>query len=213
MPAPKLICPSCGHYQSPGPAACESCSASMRSARRVFAELSTTRKCPHCAEAIQAVATVCRFCQRDVDHVAPTWIVAKAPGMSAGMKAALWIVGILAGLWFLSGGPNQVGVLTSREPVVELVSEHALRSSSAYMRVEGEVRNLTDQPIARIRAVVTWRTEQGEFITTDETMIDYDPLLPGQSSPFQVLTRNNPEMKRHWVEFRIGSTEINTKRQ
>ncbi len=56
----------------------------------------TTRKCPHCAEEIQAAATKCKHCQSDVEPVTPT---GDATGMG---KGCLWLVGVFAAI--LIGG-------------------------------------------------------------------------------------------------------------
>lgn len=40
------------------------------------------------------------------------------------------------------------------------------------------------------------------FITSADALIDYNPILAGQSSPFKVMATYNPEIK-HWrVEFK-----------
>lgn len=59
-------------------------------------------------------------------------------------------------------------------------------------------------------AVVTFTTADGSFITSDTGLIEYDPLLPNQTSPWKVMTRWNPRMQRASVEFKtmFGGTLV-----
>ena len=40
------------------------------------------------------------------------------------------------------------------------------------------------------------------FVTSDEALIAYNPVLPGQTAPFEVLTQANPMMKKFSVTFK-----------
>jgi len=71
-----------------------------------------------------------------------------------------------------------------------------------YNTVEGQVQNITEASMKNIEAVVTWHDSNGNFISSDTALIEYDPLLPGQTSPFEVLARANPAMKKYSVEFK-----------
>ena len=48
----------------------------------------------------------------------------------------------------------------------------------------------------------------GTFITTDNALIDYNPILPGQTSPFKTMSSTNPAMSKYTVDFKhlIGGT-------
>jgi hypothetical protein len=71
-----------------------------------------------------------------------------------------------------------------------------------YYIVEGQVKNLTDRSLENVTAVATWYDRNGQFISSDDALIEYNPLLPGQTAPFKTMTRGNPEMKRFSVEFK-----------
>lgn len=71
-----------------------------------------------------------------------------------------------------------------------------------FHTVEGQVQNLTDSNLENVMAVVTWYTDDDQFITSDETLIEYNPILPGQTSPFEVMSQSNPAMSRYRVEFK-----------
>ena len=62
--------------------------------------------------------------------------------------------------------------------------------------------------ILRRVLVVLWFTDDDTFITSDEALISYNPILPEQTSPFEVMTQTNPAMSRFLVEFKtlLGGT-------
>lgn len=59
-----------------------------------------------------------------------------------------------------------------------------------------------------VEAVVTWKASDDSFVTSSSTLVEYNPILPGQVSPFSVLTRYNPSMATCWIEFKqlLGGT-------
>lgn len=77
------------------------------------------------------------------------------------------------------------------------------RSSDSYVTAKGLVTNLTDEPLKGVMAVVTFYAKDGTFITSDDGMIDYQPVLPGQTSPWDVIVPWNPSMGTAWVEFKL----------
>jgi hypothetical protein len=64
------------------------------------------------------------------------------------------------------------------------------------------VRNISDQPLRNVTAVATWMDNNGQFITSDNALIDYNPILPDQTSPFKTMSTTNPAMQRYRVEFK-----------
>ena len=50
--------------------------------------------------------------------------------------------------------------------------------------------------------VVTWYTQDDQFIKTDEASINFNPILAGQTSPFTSLTSTNPAMSKYTVAFK-----------
>lgn len=70
-----------------------------------------------------------------------------------------------------------------------------------YTYVRGEVKNLTDQKIEHVLAVATYKNKAGELVKSDDALLDFDPLMPGQTSPFKVITRNNPEITNCELSF------------
>jgi hypothetical protein len=68
--------------------------------------------------------------------------------------------------------------------------------------LEGQVRNISAHSLRNVEAVATFHTKDGEFITSADALIDYNPILPGQASPFKVYATENPAMNKANVEFK-----------
>jgi hypothetical protein len=64
------------------------------------------------------------------------------------------------------------------------------------------VKNISDEPIKNVVAVGIWLDKKGEFIKSDDALIDYNPILPGQTSPFKTISSGNPAMEKYRVEFK-----------
>lgn len=94
----------------------------------------------------------------------------------------------------------------TQEPVADQLALLSGRGYEAevggYHYVEGQVKNLTDQPLKNITAVSTWYDKDGNFVKSDDALIDYNPLLPGQTSPFKTISTGNPVMSRFSIEFK-----------
>jgi hypothetical protein len=77
-----------------------------------------------------------------------------------------------------------------------------------YHYIEGQVKNVSDQPLRNVAAVAIWSDKDGNFIKSDDALIDYNPILPGQTSPFKTISSGNPAMERYRVEFKtlLGGT-------
>lgn len=74
--------------------------------------------------------------------------------------------------------------------------------SSAFAIAEGEVLNVSNESLRNVEAVVTFRAVDGTFITSDSALIEYNPILPGQTSPFSVMATWNPQMKKASLRFK-----------
>lgn len=79
---------------------------------------------------------------------------------------------------------------------------------SGYAIVEGEVQNLSSENLHDVVVLVKFYTTEEMFITSDDALIDYNPILPGQSSPFKVIVSYNPAMKTASISFKefMGGT-------
>lgn len=75
--------------------------------------------------------------------------------------------------------------------------------SANFAIVEGMVKNVTAHRLENIQAVAIFTDKDGSFITSDTAMVEYNPIMPGQSSPYKVMARYNPAMNSCRVEFKM----------
>ena len=96
---------------------------------------------------------------------------------------------------------------------LELIDYTGTIGEYGYSTVEGQVKNISGSSMENVMAVVSWYTADDTFVTSDETLITYNPVLPDQISPFEVMTQTNPAMTRFRVEFKtmFGGT-VRTRR-
>lgn len=86
-------------------------------------------------------------------------------------------------------------------PILALKSARSYRDHG-FCFVEGQVANIGTKSLRSVVVVATWYDE-GQFVKSDEALIAYDPLEPGQTSPFKSITTCD-SMKRGGadVEFK-----------
>lgn len=66
---------------------------------------------------------------------------------------------------------------------------------------EGFVKNISNEPLESIKVTIIWVDTGGVPRASDWSFVDYDPLLPGQESPWSVFGDYNPELTRYRVQF------------
>jgi hypothetical protein len=82
-----------------------------------------------------------------------------------------------------------------------LISSRMSRSYG-YINATGEVKNSSTQPLKNVEAVAVFRTKDGTFVKTSSAIVKYNPILPGQISPFEVMDTDNPEIKSFEISFK-----------
>ena len=68
-------------------------------------------------------------------------------------------------------------------------------SSIGFAYARGRFTNISGVRLENVLALAEWYTRDDTFIVADDALIDLDPLLPGQSSPFETISRYNPAMQ------------------
>lgn len=71
-----------------------------------------------------------------------------------------------------------------------------------FMTVSGTVTNRTSAPIDSLMVVGLFGKSDGTFVKSASAMVDYQPLLPGQTSPFKAMTTENPAISKCGVSFK-----------
>lgn len=94
------------------------------------------------------------------------------------------------------------------ESDLEVLNWKWYRSSDYYVEAAGEVKNISGEPLENVTAVVSFYTKDGTFVTSSEALVDFNPILPGQVSPFHVIETFNPEMSKANLQFKflLGGT-------
>lgn len=82
-----------------------------------------------------------------------------------------------------------------QQDMLELVSQNCT-GEYGYAIVSGQVKNISDTSLENVEVVAVALTEDGTQITSDSALIEYNPILPGQTSPFKAHMTYNPAMAK-----------------
>ncbi len=82
---------------------------------------------------------------------------------------------------------NMVGIVESARstPKLEVQNWKWDKASESYVQVVGDVKNISSNSLNGIFAVVHFYDKKGKLINSDATLIDYQPILSNQISPFK----------------------------
>jgi hypothetical protein len=86
-------------------------------------------------------------------------------------------------------------------PKLALISTKC-RKEYGFEISEGEVMNMSSEPLRNVEAVTSYYDKSGSFVTSSDALISYNPVLPGQTSPFKTMTTDNPAIARCEVTFK-----------
>ncbi len=73
---------------------------------------------------------------------------------------------------------------------------------SQFAIVEGSVKNIAGNALENVTAVASCYDSNGQFVTSGNAVIDYNPILANQTSPLTVMVNWNPAMKTCRLEFK-----------
>lgn len=178
-------------------------------------------KCPECNSEISSQAEACPKCGYSLRKRSEK---KSSSGCGAGclviiiIFALIWIFGSVSDY---DSGSSRSSRISSRpstssyqSPQLELLDWN-WRHEYGYAMVEGQVKNITSEPLKNIEAVVTFTDAKGTFITTGDALIDFNPILPSQISPFKAMATWNPAMNKASVQFKslFGRTIPHRKRE
>ena len=72
-----------------------------------------------------------------------------------------------------------------------------------HIYLRGEVKNISDSSFTNLMVVATFRSKDKTVVKSQNSLVEEDPLLPGQTSPFKVMTRVDPEISECSLTFKI----------
>ena len=156
-------------------------------------------KCKECGHEISDQAKSCPNCGApQADAAAPTkpfgW------GKLILLLFLGWILYefLAAGFRSTPSSPSTVGGTALAPPapsgpVLEVLSWRCDKEHR-YIFVRGEVKNISSQPLKNVLAVGEFRTKSGELVKTETALLEYNPILPGQTSPFRAGGTDNPQI-------------------
>lgn len=78
------------------------------------------------------------------------------------------------------------------------------KTEYGYHECKGFVKNLTNQSLRNVEIVITWVDVNGVPQEADDSLIEYNPILAGQESPWSVFGKANPSLTR----FRVSAKDL-----
>lgn len=100
-----------------------------------------------------------------------------------------------------SAAESQNAIANAPKPPLRVDSFRCEREYG-FMSISGKVKNTSDRPIDNLMIVGLFSQSDGTFIKSSSAMVEYQPLLPGQSSPFKTMTTHNPSATKCEAEFK-----------
>lgn len=184
-------------------------------------------ECPACKGAVSTAAAACPHCGHPLQRASEHGAGSKSGGC---LKLTLMVLATIGVLLALMIGCSVLSLLGSRGsksttgagrgddassmagPVLKVGKWH-WSEEYGYVTAEGRVTNISSERLENVQAIVTFETTDGTLVTTEDGLVEYNPLLPGQTSPWKVMVRANPAMAKAHVDFKtmFGGT-LNTTR-
>lgn len=172
-------------------------------------------KCKSCGKAVSKSASACPHCGAKQVRISGVQL-------TVAIIFGLIILGMIA-------SPDQPGDSTSTSssdtssktsatqepPPLELLSWHC-EKEYGYVHVRGEVRNVSPRKLENVVAVGEFRTKDGELVKSEDALLEYNPILPMQTSPFSAGGTDNPGIKHCGVTFKYlfgGSIDFTEKKK
>lgn len=90
----------------------------------------------------------------------------------------------------------------SNEPKLAKLSEH-FSKENGFDIISGEVKNITQQKLTNVQVVTTLYDRNHSVIKISDALIEYNPILPGQTSPYRTITTDNPAITTEVTTFKF----------
>ncbi len=112
-----------------------------------------------------------------------------------GVSLCFFVVGLI-----IPSTPTSSNSVATSNYKLALLSNTSDRSYN-FITVSGEVANISNEKLANVEVVVNFYGSDGIFIKSDSALIQYNPILSGQTSPFKAITTDNPAISNFKVNF------------
>ena len=140
-------------------------------------------------------------------------------GVGCAIVVGLIALAVISGALVNSSGQirNVIASVSPQAANANSTPRLALLSSSCktefgYDTCSGEVKNISSESIKNVTAVTTWRDSAGAAQRTDSALIEFNPILAGQTSPFKTIGSTNPGLTKADVRFKeLLGGEITTR--
>ena len=105
----------------------------------------------------------------------------------------------------VSTGNLSMTITLAERYKLEVVTDN-IDKASGNITVSGEVKNISDKKIDHIIAVADFRITDGRIMwifKTAEAPVAYEPVMPGQTTPFRVVIPNTIPNNLEVVDYRV----------
>lgn len=92
--------------------------------------------------------------------------------------------------------------LAGDNPIKLKLLDWSCNTEYGYTTIEGRVKNTSAEPIANLEARGDFVTSDKTFVKSDSALVDYRPLMPNQTTPFKVMTSENPLISSCEIAFK-----------
>lgn len=161
--------------------------------------------------------TKCKECNHEISDQALSCPNCGAPqkSKSKGVGLGGWILILFVGWVVYQVATVDVGrtspsstasssALTVPPPMGPLLEVQSWQCDKeySYVFVRGEVKNISPEPLKNVVAVGEFRTKSGELVKSEIALLEYNPILAGQTSPFKAVGTDNPQIGNCGLSFK-----------
>jgi hypothetical protein len=89
-----------------------------------------------------------------------------------------------------------------------LLSGSCAPTAISFVECNGSVRNGTNESLSNVEVLILWSDAGNRLQRTDSALIEYNPILAGQTSPWQTIGTRNPGLTAFKIAFKnlLGGT-------